>query len=79
MLNRGSTEQEKARGSRSLHNHRPESKRFHLLARGLGRLRLFRKCTKIFLLDLVQTQSHPGTVGKEINKKVNKYIGWRFN
>lgn len=44
----------------------------YLLARGLGRWRLFQKCTKIFLLDLVQIQSHPGTAEK--NKYINRLI-----
>ena len=43
--------------------------------RGLGRWRLFQKCTKIFLLDLVQIQSHPGTAGKKINILINIYDG----
>lgn len=47
-----------------------ESKLFYLLVRGLGRWRLFQKCTKIFLLDLVQIQSHPGTA-----EKINISIG----
>ena len=38
---------------------------FYLLVRGLGRWKLFQKCTKIFLLDLVQIQSHPGTAEKK--------------
>ena len=39
--------------------------------RGLGRWRLFQKCTKIFLLDLVQIQSHPGTAGKKKKRLVS--------
>jgi len=45
-------------------------KRFYLLVRGLGRWRLFQKCTKIFLLDLVQIQSHPGTAGKKKKERL---------
>jgi len=33
----------------------------YLLETGLNRWRQFLKCTKIFLLDLVQIQIHPGT------------------
>lgn len=73
MLNRISFKEGKAEGWRSLQNRHQEFKSFYLLARDLGRWRLFQKCTKIFLLDLVQIQSHPGTAGKK-NKQINKLI-----
>ena len=74
MLSRISVEEGKVRGRRSLHNHRQESKLLYLLVRGLGRWRRFRKCTKIFLLDLVQIQSHPGTAEKKYIFKLKKHV-----